>query len=143
MSDFWSRKKAELEQTGQIPSKQRSEPISGAWWQEPVSDTRETSKEPQRPSEGRTELSGNPCPNCHSGNYHKPTPSTAARCFDCGYVDGRQLNEPNLSSIVSTGVPSVRTKQLASGGHFGSSVAEINHNNAVLERSAQGREKIS
>lgn len=28
------------------------------------------------------------CPSCGGTNYYRPTPKSAARCFECNYVDG-------------------------------------------------------
>jgi hypothetical protein len=144
MSDFWTRKREELQKEGVIPTpRQPVTQSDGPWWQAPRQPTQEQPNVSQRPSQGRTEVHGQPCPNCGSGNYWAPETSTANRCFDCGYVHGRQLNEPNLPGIATTDAPRVKTKQLEQSGHFGSSVAEINQNNAALEQSAQGRTKLN
>jgi len=149
MPDFWARKKQELQKEGKLPVPRPSVMASdGPWWQDPRETTRQAPKEPQGPSQGRAqaprpgEYGQVSCPHCRSGNYSKPSPSTASRCFECGYVDGRQLNEPNLPGIAVTDAPSVKTRQLSSQGHFGRSAAEIAENNAVLEQSAQGRAKL-
>lgn len=81
----------------------------------------------------------------------KPSASAATRCFSCGYVDGRQLNDPDLmSGIVNpSSVQTLHVRQTADGGdirtggrdrrHMGGSAADIAYNNSLLEKSAQGR----
>lgn len=143
MNDFWTKKRQELQENGMLYTPKPSVTAhKGPWWQEPREDTTQPEIASHRPSQGRTEALGERCPHCGSGDYTKPSPSIAARCFDCGYVHGRQLNEPNLPGITSD-APRIQTKQLESGGHFGRSLAEINENNAVLEQSAQGRTRLT
>jgi hypothetical protein len=72
----------------------------------------------------------------------KPSATISARCFDCGYTAGRQLNELELPGIASPDATRLKVKQLDSGGHFGRSAAEIAQNNAVLEQSAHGKAKV-
>ena len=95
------------------------------------------------------------CPMCSAGGpgreklpgMMKATSSSAPRCMSCGHVDGRQLNDVALlsgSRVPESVAQSVRIKQTDDGGakadstHMGGSVSQINHNNAVLERSALG-----
>lgn len=55
------------------------------------------------------------CPECGSGNWMQPNSSTAARCFDCGHVDGRDF-DLSANGSISNNAPSRATKQVASGG---------------------------
>jgi hypothetical protein len=96
------------------------------------------------------------CPMCHSGGegdkrpgLMKPSASAATRCLSCGYVEGRCINEDNLmTGITVRDVPTLKVKQTADGGsrkdstHLGASVADILYNNAILERSLEGRTTI-
>jgi hypothetical protein len=144
MNDFWSRKRDELQAKGELPVP-RSEPVSGPWWAHGTNLLPRQEIEPQQPVQRRAEAPREGgCPNCQSGDYSRATSSTAARCFDCGYVQGRQLNAPNMpSGLLSSGAQTLQVRQLGSqGGHFGRSVAEINANAAVLEQSANGRTKL-
>ncbi len=141
MSDFWSRKKEELQEQGVIPSPKPQPHFHGPWWQvAPV--VRLDEKQPQGPPQSHARPSGPACPHCHSGNYAKPSSSIAARCFDCGYTEGRQLNKLNLPGIATPDARTLKVKQIDTSAHFGRSVAEINQNNAVLEQSAQGKTKV-
>ena len=57
------------------------------------------------------------CPRCRSGNYFRPAPSAAARCYNCNY------GSPDQSGTsVGTGVtqassgPATPARQIESGG---------------------------
>jgi hypothetical protein len=150
MSDFWSRQKEKLQNEGVIPAPRTPVTQSnGPWWSHGTNlvprteQAQEPLQQPTRPvpSASRTDV----CPNCGSGNYSKPSTMAAARCFECGHVDGRQLNDTNLMpGLIQHGdVKTLAVRQIASGGHFGRSVAEINANNAVLEQSAQGKAQVA
>jgi len=145
VSDFWTRKKEELQQDGTLPTPRPSVMATDRpWWAEGTKILPEDRNTPQRPSEprtGRTDEAA--CPHCRSGNYMKPSSSISARCFDCGYTSGRQLNELELPGIASPEAATLKVKQIQSGGHFGRSTAEIAQNNAALEQSAQGRAKLN
>lgn len=69
--------------------------------------------------------------------------SSAPRCFDCGYIAGREVNDLNTFTAVAD-VQSVKVKQIASaeGLRLGRSVAEINAANAKLQLSERGKAKI-
>jgi hypothetical protein len=142
MPDFWTRKKEELQEQGVIPVPRPQPDFHGPWWQV-APEARQAAQQPQGPSQPPTGASGTQCPHCSSGNYMKPSPSISARCFDCGYTAGRQLNELELPGIASPDANKLKVKQIDTGGHFGRSVAEINHNNQVLEQSASGRAKLN
>ena len=148
MNDFWTRKREELQQKGELPKPHVPVTQSnGPWWAYPEQTATQEPNVPQQPAQSHTGPRPRPsegsCPHCQSGNYMKPSSSMAARCFDCGYTDGRQLNELNLPGIASPDAATLKVKQIQQGGHFGSSVQEINQNNAVLEQSAQGRTKLN
>ena len=144
MNDFWSRKREELQKEGVIPTPRPSVmKQDGAWWMTD-SNLRGNPQEPQNPPQPRPgETRQTSCPHCHSENYMKPSASITARCFDCGYTAGRELNELELPGIAPPDANKLKVKQLPSQGHFGRSKAEINQNNAALEQSAQGKAKLS
>lgn len=144
MSDFWTKKREELQQKGELPKPALPPRQSSApWWAEGTRILPEQRSVPQEASQSRTRPTGPFCPFCQSENYMKPSSSMAARCFDCGHVEGRTLNEPNLPGISSPDAATLKVKQIQQGGHFGRNVAEINANNAALEQSAQGRAKLN
>jgi len=144
MSNFWERKREELQREGVIPAPKPSVVSrDGPWWADPGNHKTAPVQEAQRPLQPREGESRQLlCPHCHSDNYMKPSSSVSARCFDCGYTSGRQLNELELPGIASPDATRLKVKQLPSQGHFGRSVAEINANNAALEQSAHGKTKI-
>lgn len=166
MSDFWSRKKQELQDSGELPSPRRSEPVSGPWWADGTTLLQQRQNAAERQPEGRIEPSdgldghdvskashlraSSNCPRCGKTDFMKVSASVAPRCFSCGYVEGRQLNDENLMSgiVDPSTVNTLKVKQTADGGgsrdsrHMGGSVAEIAHNNALLEQSAQGKANI-
>ena len=170
MSDFWTRKKEELQAKGELPSPRRSEPISGPWWADGTSLLQQRQNEPQNQPESRPGASesrpgtvdghdvskashlkaSSECPRCQSNDFMKVSSSTAPRCFSCGYVGGRQLNDENLMTgiIDPSSVATLKVRQTADGGssrdarHMGGSVADIAHNNAILEQSSQGKANV-
>lgn len=155
MTDFWDRKREELQTKGELPKpKPTVMQSNGAWWMVDNS-LRGNQLEPPRPSEDHTDpyeghdvsraehlRQKDRCPECGSGDYFKTSAATAARCWTCGHVEGRRLNEPNMPSIVSTDARTLQIRQTQGGGHFGRTAEEIHHNNAILEQSAQGRTNI-
>lgn len=85
------------------------------------------------------------CPDCGSGNFMKPTPSSATRCFSCGYVEGRSIHEfgAPLSAISDSGATQ-HARQISSQGFRGDikSGIEAAQMNAQLEASAVGRSSV-
>lgn len=55
------------------------------------------------------------CPECGSGNWMRPSASVAARCFDCGHVEGRDF-DLSAQGAISRNAPATATKQVATGG---------------------------
>src|SRR5215469_17891550 len=95
-SAFFAKKRQELQRNNPQASKIPDTP----WWQDPeLSKSR--SHEPAEPTGMPSDFSkanhlrgSKPnCPNCGSEDSMKPTSSTAARCFDCGYIQGREVND--------------------------------------------------
>lgn len=166
MSDFWSRKKEELQAKGELPPSKRSEPVSGPWWSEGTTLLQQRQNEAQSQPESRTGPSdgldghdvskaahlraSSNCPRCNKTDFMKVSAATAPRCFSCGYVEGRQLNDENLMSgiVDPSSVNTLKVRQTSDGGgardarHMGGSAADIAYNNAILERSAQGKAQI-
>lgn len=160
-SDFWSKKRLQLQQQGKLPQP-RQEPVktSGPWWaDEPTQPATKESGMVTGVVEGTAHLieqqehdfskamhlkdkSGH-CPNCTSGNFMNTSASYAARCFDCGYTQGRELNDLDVFAL-SPDAQTINVKQTrsAQGKREGTSLADINAANAVLERSAQGKATI-
>ena len=49
------------------------------------------------PSQARSTSQTGRCPSCGSGNFLKANPNAAARCYECGYVDGRDYQQETFS----------------------------------------------
>lgn len=152
MTDFWELKRQQLQQQGKLPQP-RQEPVKtgGAWWSdnpEPASMTHEEAilhleqEHDFSKAQHLRDKSGS-CPNCGSGNYVSPGASASNRCFDCGYIQGREVNDLNTFAAVAD-VHTVKVRQTASaqGIRMGRSVAEINAANAKLQLSEHGKAKI-
>jgi hypothetical protein len=151
---FFDKKRQEL-QKNLPPSPSRS--LDRPWWQDPdytKPDNRVPTDEPQM-ADGVHDFSradhlksnrGN-CPNCGSTSFVKPGASAAARCFDCGYIEGRQVNDLDTLNIMapSSEARTLHVRQTADGGahryraRIGRSASDINRANAELEQSAQGK----
>lgn len=181
MVDFWTLKKQQLQEKGELPSA-RPEPVSnGPWWQSGSYPSQQENG-PQRGLQSHTEASegqrsddgkidghdvskamhvksSSACPMCQAGGpgkeklpgMMKATSSSASRCMSCGHVDGRTLNDVALLSgarVPENVAQSVRIRQTDDGGartdstHMGGSVADIMHNQAILERSHEGKTTI-
>lgn len=70
-----------------------------------------------RPAKATHLKSSSMCPDCGSTNYSKVTASTAPRCFECGYVDGRSIADANRPIGGATeGKSAGRARQTAAGG---------------------------
>lgn len=150
---FWARKRQELQQQGKLPQQRPATSYGGgAWWSETQSGSnpeqvmqQEQEHEPKHDFSKAMHLKSNDgnCPNCNSGDYVKPSASAAARCFQCGYIQGRDVNDLNTFAAVAD-VQTVKVRQTASaqGVRMGKSLAEINATNAALEKSAQGKARI-
>src|SRR5580692_5774847 len=94
-SNFWQRKVQELSPAPPpspvkpdeprwriVPQQQENKPLVPL-----TADEHDFSK-------ARSNRQKSACPECDSGNYMKVTPASAARCFECGYVDGRFIADP-------------------------------------------------
>ena len=151
--NFWAAKRAEYNKKNPQPV---SVPSSAPWWLQGTQDPRNRKIAPQNPSQGHTEASENiidghdvskagilrgaaeECPMCPKdpntgirGNMYRPSPSSAMRCFDCGYMDNnRFLGETAGMSAVSEG-KSYKAKQVASGG------GTVNNNHGNIKSSSQ------
>lgn len=141
MTDFWERKKQELQQEGKLPMP-RPEPVrasEGPWWAEGTQLHQPQQIEPQRPAQGHIAgtVDGHDvskaahlkaesyCPMCGAGGpgketlpgIMKPNATAAARCGSCGYVEGRGINTDGvISSISVSGVETKSIRQTADGG---------------------------
>lgn len=125
MSTFWERRLAETKQAQREAVAQADVP----WWAQGTSLIRTAPILAQAVSEPQTVLQqrmqpvvqDNSCPECGSGNYMQPPDSSrASRCFDCGYVKGREIRDSNRpgSGIVPGSVH--QAKQTVAGGSSGS-----------------------
>lgn len=67
---------------------------------------------PQQAQAGRNSSN---CPKCGSGNFMKAQSTVAPRCYDCGYVDGRDYQQEafTASSVNNTQA----TKQVPTSGY--------------------------
>lgn len=158
MADFWEKKREQLQQQGKLPQP-RQEPVrNGPWWDESGNITRQrvdnqpqenydSREEPRHDFSKATHLQskvGN-CPNCGSGDYVKSSPTIAARCWNCGYIDGRQVNDlDTFVALQDAKVIKVKQSGAAHGIKLGS-VADKNQIgmlNAQLEQSALGKAQI-
>jgi len=161
MVDFWEKKRQELQREGKLPQA-RPEPVrtaSGPWWAEGSTLVPSQPQVPQSASQPHTEgtegrdfskamhlrsKEGN-CPMCGSTEFMKPNAMAATRCFACGYVQGREVNDLAVFSVASPDATTVKVRQIESahGVRTGHSAAEINLANASLESSAQGKASIN
>lgn len=150
-SAFFARKRQELQPVQ--PQRQNNLP----WWQDPDRSGAKPQQEQIIPQDSDHDYSradhlkshtGN-CPHCGSASYMKPSSSGAARCFDCGYISGRQVNDLDTMNIMAAdSAQTLHVKQTADGGaqkyrtRIGKSGADIRMANAELEQSAQGKAYI-
>lgn len=106
---------------------------------------RETASEKHNFAQATNLVKADWCPGCGSGNYMKPTSSSAPRCFNCGYVDNRDIHEfgAPLSAVSDAGA-SRHARQISTGGFRGDikSGLEAAQMNAQLEASAVGRSSV-
>jgi hypothetical protein len=151
MNNFWDKQRQKLQAEGKLYTP-RQEPIPsspGAWWAEGtriIPQPREQQEQPNQHDFSKAahlRQRNNSCPNCASEDFVKPSSSSAARCFSCGYIEGRDIKDLNTFAAM----PSARTIQVrqtasAHGARMGTSVAEINAANASLEASSQGKAHI-
>jgi ribosomal protein S27AE len=157
-ANFFQKKRQQLQKENpQLFSQKSNLP----WWQ----DANYTQSNRDRPTEpmdavddGQHDYSradslksnaGN-CPNCASSSFMKPSSSAAARCFDCGYIQGREVNDLNTLDVTISEVaaPRLQVKQTADGGaqkyrgRFSKSGNELRMASAELEQSANGKAYI-
>lgn len=86
--------------------------------------------------------SGN-CPNCGSTDFVSPSASHATRCFACGYIQGRQVNDLDTMAITAdVKTVNVRQAQSAHGTRIGTSAADIAQANRNLALSEVGKGHI-
>lgn len=163
-NSFWDRKRAQLQQEGKLPVPRQPVTSHGAWWQDEQSEHNPALKSynglaatpvsQQVPNDNHdyskaTHLksSAGNCPNCNSGDYVKPSASTAARCWNCGYIDGRQVNDLDTMPITAD-VKTVSVRQTADGGaqkyraRISTSPAELARAGMELEQSFIGRARV-
>lgn len=150
-NDFWARKlekKAREEGWAQqLAPIQRS---NGPWWRDDsglVPGQGYQDPQAQNPSEGRDFSkavhlkSESSCPECghlpgRGKNFYKPSPSMARRCFECGYVEMREIHDVSTYMSPTLEGPAQMSRQTASGGRVinnyhqittaGDAVARIN-----------------
>lgn len=174
MSDFWSRKKEELQREGKLPMPRPGpvKALEGPWWAEGSSLLQTRNRAPENPLQGELELPGvvdghdvskaahikaqSVCPSCGAGGpasdpkltgLMKATPSTAAQCGSCGYVEGRKINDDGIMSGIlnPSSVRTLNVKQTGDGGtnknstHLGATAADIAYNLAILRQSEDGK----
>jgi hypothetical protein len=92
--DFWARKEAK-NNPQPLPVPQSDQP----WWrivpQQSVNQQMPAQQEVEERghdfSKAASRKQSSRCPECDSGNFMKVTSSTAARCWECGYVEGREI----------------------------------------------------
>jgi len=156
MVDFWAKKRQQLEQEGKLPTYQPQPITRGPWWEgddrahQTVQQTQQadpdtTHHDFSRADSLRSKV-GN-CPNCNGTNFVKPTSSSAARCWNCGYIEGRQVNDLDTFALgESTNTLSIR--QTADGGaqkyraRMSHSASDLAQANMELEASLLGKAKI-
>src|SRR5579859_7151424 len=119
-SAFFARKRQEQQQ--QNPSRKLSNDTK-PWWQDTNYTQPEISEKvndsatsPSHPS--RSIRNDGNCPNCNSGSFVKPSSTSAARCFDCGFIEGRQVNDLDTLNIMSPSADArvLHVRQTADGG---------------------------
>lgn len=151
MIDFWDRKRQELYPQRALEV-QRSEP----WWQRNTVPQKLVTP-PVQPGQQQLDLGyvdghdvskadilkGNAeeCPRCPrdprsgiAGNMYRPSRNAAMRCFDCGFIDGRDMGE-GQSRIATVQGATQTAKQTASGG----AVVGNFHGNITSVHEAVGR----
>jgi hypothetical protein len=127
------------------------------WWQDAsyTQSNRDRDTQPLETVDDKHDFSradhlrsgNNICPNCGSTSFVKPSASVASRCFDCGYIDGRQVNDLDTMNIMSLNgdAATLKVKQTADGGaqkyraRISRNAAEINKANAELEAVHNGK----
>ena len=109
-ADWWNRKMANRESP-------RVEPLPPTPIAQPRALAQPQYQHPQQQVAPRTgpPVRAGRCPECDSGNWMRPTSSVAARCFDCGHVEGRDFDLSAQGTISKQG-PATATKQVPSGG---------------------------
>lgn len=140
MGNFWERQRAKVQ-----PPQQAVQPAQGPWWAEGSQLLGQRQTVAQESAQSRAEASqetspnvidghdvskarvlqggAEECPMCPPdpntglrGNMFRPSPSSAMRCFDCGYMDNnRFLGETVGMSAVAEG-PAYKARQTVSGG---------------------------
>ena len=72
------------------------------------------------PQQAQASRNSSACPKCSSGNFFKPNAQVAPRCYDCGYVDGRDYQQEafTASSVNNTQA----AKQLPNAGYSPSTI---------------------
>jgi hypothetical protein len=152
LTDFWEIKRQQLQKQGKLPQA-RPEPVNynGAWWADedtrlnrnPAADmTRDNSDEHDFSKAQHLKDRAGSCPNCNSPDFMSVAAS-APRCFACGYIQGRQVNDLDTFAVaVDANTLKVRQTQSSQGIRIGKSVAEINAANRALQLSEHGKAKI-
>jgi hypothetical protein len=156
-STFFQKKRQEQQKQNPSPNYQGNLP----WWQDP-DYTRSNRDRPTQPIETVKDSNhdysradhlksntGN-CPNCGSGSFVKPGASAAARCFDCGYISGREVNDLDTMNIMALNgdAKTLHVKQTADGGaqkyraRISRDANAIRLANAELEQSYTGKAHV-
>jgi hypothetical protein len=120
-ADFWARKLAKE----QPPVQPRVDP-NQPWWrvaspvpQQPAQQVQPETVQPEgeyNPRKLMHTKSGGICPDCGGNNFFRGTSNTARRCFECGYVEGRDIADPNRPMGMTAEGPAQRARQTAAGG---------------------------
>jgi len=143
---FWERQAAKQRLANPTPGtvnegRPLTPKVDRPWWDMNVPTSSVPVSQPEVPQEHDFSKATNlkqrmTCPDCGGNNYWKVTPSTAARCFECGYVDGRQIADINRPiGRTSDGSIGNKTRQTDSGGR----VVNNYHGNISTAAEAQGR----
>lgn len=138
-NDFWARKLAKEQKLNpRVPQAQAQVPSDQPWWRtapaptqvQAVSQETVYGQPNQKVMIGDIEITldangeYNPrgvshkrrsgrCPECDSGNFGRgEDTSRAARCFDCGYVEGRSIADSNRPIGISSDAPAQKTRQI-------------------------------
>jgi hypothetical protein len=139
MSDFWERQRAKVAAQNPPPSP----PVSDVpWWAQGtnlVPHARQPENAAPAQPQGQADTNridghdisraeflrgkAEECPQCPvnpdtgiRGNMFKTSSSAAWRCFDCGYVDGREIHDISLPITATAEGPARRARQIEGQG---------------------------
>ena len=132
---FWARKTQQLKPYDLQPAKQVLSPrLDRPWWNQSAVSQEQPVVNPgtrkaildgteieidldengqYRPRKASHLRNSGRCPECDSGNFGRGANTSAAmRCFDCGYVEGRNIADSNRPIGISSNAPSQRSRQI-------------------------------